>query len=129
VKTEAVGDIDTYLMKLLMGSRNNPDLPESINVMTFVDHVEKSLKGFRDQYDRLSEFAHPNWAGTSLLYARNDTENRRTDFGQNIRAGDNVKQLGVMNLSVSLLMFEKSCDNISDLMPGFVSLCESNLKG
>jgi hypothetical protein len=91
--------------------------------------VRKTLTPFRDQYDRLSEFAHPNWAGTSLLYARNDTANRRTDFGRNIRAGHKVKQLGVLNLSVSLLMFEKSCDNISDLMPGFVSLCERNLKG
>jgi hypothetical protein len=69
VESAMVGDIDEYLMKLLMGSKNEPAVPDPINVMTFVDHVDKDIVGFRTQYDNLSEFAHPNWAGTSLLFA------------------------------------------------------------
>jgi hypothetical protein len=32
-------------MKLAMGSKTNPDMPPAINVLTFVDHVEKSIEG------------------------------------------------------------------------------------
>lgn len=127
VESHEIGDIDNYLMRLLMGSRNNPELPQPINVMTFVDHVEKDIEGFRQQYDGLSEFAHPNWAGISLLYARPDSVNRWTDFGANIRGTDNPRLIGVVNLSVALAMFERSYGKIADLMPGFISLCERRL--
>ncbi len=51
VKAGAAGDIDSYLMKLAMGSRADPAMPEALNVMKFVDHVEKDVEGFRHQYD------------------------------------------------------------------------------
>jgi glutathione-specific gamma-glutamylcyclotransferase len=124
VESQTIGDIGAFLMRLLMGSRNNPDLPQPINVMTFVEHVEKDIKGFRQQYDGLSEFAHPNWAGTSLLYSRPDSVNGWTDFGANIRASDNIRQIGVLNLSVALGMVERSYSHIGDVMPSFVALCE-----
>jgi cation transport protein ChaC len=62
VQSGTVGDIDDYLMKLMMGSKSNQDImPAAINVLTFVDCVDKDIKGFRQQYDGLSEFARPNW--------------------------------------------------------------------
>jgi hypothetical protein len=66
-----VGDIDDYLMRLMMGSRTNPELPPAISVLTFVDCVEKDVEGFRHQYDMLSEFSHPNWGrnGAPLFQA------------------------------------------------------------
>ncbi len=128
VKSGAVGDLDEYLMKLSMGSRTDLDImPQAISVLTFVDRVEKDVAGFRQQYDHLSEFAHPNWAGTTLLYSKSDSMTLSTEFGANIRASDSTKQIGISNLSVALAMFETSYNLISDLMSAFVALCEHRL--
>ena len=39
VKSGTVGDIDNHLMKLSVGSKTNPDMPDPINVLNFVDRV------------------------------------------------------------------------------------------
>ncbi len=121
-----VGDSGDYMMRLMMGSKTDPALPEAINVLTFVKRVEKDIEGFLHQYDSLSEFAHPNWAGTALLYSKPDPTNLWTDFGANLRS-ENSKNIGVVNLSVALMFFERSYNRIADLMPGFITLCESQL--
>jgi cation transport protein ChaC len=123
VTNQSKGDIDDFLMKLLMGSKTVPELPQAINVLTFVDRVNKGIEGFREQYDNLSEFAHPNWAGTSLLYSKADPKNLWTDFSKNIRGLDSTKQAGALNLSVALMIFEKTYRRVGDLMPAFVELC------
>lgn len=128
VQFGVVGDTDAYLMKLMMGSKTDPDMPQAINVLTFVKRVDKDIEGFCNQYDILSEFAHPNWAGTTLLYSKLDPANLWWDFGANIRAGDSTKHIGVGNLSVALMIFERSYNRITDLMPPFITLCESQLK-
>jgi cation transport regulator ChaC len=128
VRADATGDIDDYLIKLGMGSRTDSNMPEALNVLKFIDRVEKDVEGFRHQYDILSEFAHPNWAGTALLYSKPDPPNLWTDFGANIRGLDSPKQIGVVNLSVALMFFERSYNRIGDVMPAFTALCERSLK-
>jgi cation transport protein ChaC len=128
VKARTVGDIDDYLMKLIMGSKTNPDLPQAINVLTFVDCVNKDIHGFRLQYDDLSEFAHPNWAGTALLFAKPNPQNLSMDFGVNIRGTCSPKQACALTLSVGLMIFERNYNLITDLIPSFVALCESPVK-
>jgi hypothetical protein len=125
LKAGHVGDIDDFLMKLSMGSRTDTDImPQAISVLTFVDRVEKDAEGFRHQYDRLSEFAHPNWAGTALLYSKPNPPNLWTDFGANLRDVDGPKQVGAISLSVALMFFERSYNLIADLMPAFIELCK-----
>ncbi|HEY2360373.1 MAG TPA: hypothetical protein VGK36_04620 [Candidatus Angelobacter sp.] len=67
------GKIDEDLMKLTMGRRidknSNSVFPEAVQVLNFVDRVDRKVKGFRHQYDQLSEFAHPNYDGTGGLYS------------------------------------------------------------
>ena len=82
------------------------------------------IPGFRHQYDRLSEFAHPNWAGTTFLFSKIDYSTGITDFGENIRGTESTRRIGLANLSVALAMFEVSYNHITDLMPDFVQLCE-----
>ena len=98
VDAKAVGDIDGYLMRLMMGSRTDSALMQPVNVLTMVDHVAKEVDGFRHQYDVLCEYTHPNWAGTSLLYLKHNEVTRVTDFAQNIRNAENSKSIGVLNL-------------------------------
>ena len=90
--------------------------------------MEKDISGFKRQYGYLSEYAHPNWAGTVYLYSKFDKENGAADFGQNIREPDGTKVTGVNNLSVALLMFERSYNRVADLIPSFTRVCEEKLK-
>jgi hypothetical protein len=124
IDAKTVGDIDDYLMRLMMGSKTESAMPQALNVLGFVDHVEKEVEGFRHQYDVLSEYAHPNWAGTSLLFLKHNEETRVTDFGANIRT-ENSKSIGVLNLSITLAMFQRSYNRLADLIPAFTALCES----
>jgi GNAT superfamily N-acetyltransferase len=122
-----IGSVDEDLMSLLMGSRSNPDLPKATNVLTFVDCVDKEVEGFRRQYDGLSEFAHPNWSGTTLLYSKPDPQNLGAKFAANIRTSEAGKLIAVVNLSVALTIFERSYNRISEVLPRFVSVCERSI--
>ena len=69
-EVQAISETDQRLVQLLMGSKIDSDiLPKAENVLNFVDRVDKKIPGFRHQYERLSEFAHPNWSGTALLFS------------------------------------------------------------
>lgn len=66
-------DLDTTLMRLHLGRRYYlsevvyPEKPVPINVLTLIDTVDKVAKNrdkeFRDSYEWLSEFCHPNAFG------------------------------------------------------------------
>lgn len=128
IESKTLGSVHNDLVRLSMGSKTDTDiLPTAINVLNFVDLVGKDIDGFRDQYDRLSEFAHPNWAGTTLLFSKRDESQTVANFGENMRGGDSARTTGVVNLAVSLQMFETSYNSITDLMPEFVSLCEQQM--
>lgn len=129
VDGDTVAEVSSFVTRLLLGSRTSPDLPDAINVLTFIDAANREFDGLRKQYDHLSEFAHPNWAGTSHLYSKPDLEARSVQFGRNIRGFDGAQTAAVVNLSVALLMFEAAYDGLTELTPPFVQLCERHLQG
>ena len=136
VTSGVVGDIDDYLMRLTMGNAtgvnatdpdaDDPVLPRPIRVGSFLKEVDKEIEGFNHQYGILSEYAHPNWAGTALVYSKHNTEDRYTVFGRIVR-GDSTRNIGLGNLSVALLLFERAYGRVGDLIPMFISICESRL--
>jgi hypothetical protein len=127
-EVQAISETDQRLVQLLMGSRIENDIfPKAESVLKFVDRVDKKVPGFRHQYDRLSEFAHPNWSGTALLFSKCD-EGGVANFGENMRSEENVLLLGLHNLTVVLDLFQFSYDRVGGLMSEFVRLCEANVK-
>lgn len=132
VESGSLQNVD-YLMSMVVGVATNPPalpdgsaFPRPIKIKYFLKQVEKDIPGFSRQYGMLSEYAHPNWAGTVLLYGKHDSEKRRTDFGQNIRKGEATRGIGIVNLSVALMMFERCYERIAELLPAFTTLCEKN---
>ena len=122
-----VSELGTYLARLRIGQGKGiaqPDDPKAVHVMDFIRAVEKDCEGFGHQYDHLSEFAHPNWSGTTGLYSRFDHDEALAEFGRNIRGAEWAKGIGLTNLSVALLFFEDSYNRFADLMPPFIDLCE-----
>jgi hypothetical protein len=124
IDDENVSALDETLMKALMGSKNNPDMPDPINVLKMVDRVEKEIPGFRDIYDILSELSHPNWAGTLGIYTKIDTEKLWTDFGKNIRPKGNRREQIVFTLHAGLELIVHIYDEFAEFLPQLVTVCE-----
>jgi hypothetical protein len=127
IESNALGDIDADLMRLQFGNKQWDELPSAINVLTFVDTVDKDIDGFRKQYDALSEVAHPNYGGTTGLFSIMDREKILVTFGDNPQYAFNTKLSGMANLSTALLVFEHCYRKMGELMPAFVALCERHL--
>jgi hypothetical protein len=124
VESRTLGNIDEFLSKLGWGSKADPDPHEAFNVLKFVDCVDKDYKGFRDQYEILSEYAHPNGAGTVSLFSSIDATNCWADFGGKTPDIDRSKWIGVTTLNVAVLSFMLSEKRFADIMPAFVALCD-----
>jgi hypothetical protein len=127
VESGALENVDESVMKMLMGSKIDPNLPQALNVMTFVRDVEKEINGFENQYGALSEIAHPNWAGTAFLYSNPDHNSQHVDFGAHLRGRATLIVTGLTNLDTALLIFNHSRLLLAELVPPFALLCESKL--
>lgn len=120
--TQDLGDIDDFLMSALLGWRDDRVPMKAYNVLTAVNHIDKKYAGFREMYDSLSEFVHPNWCGAHGSYAKIDKENFWVDLGFGIRSES--KPQGIPHLSTSLVIFDCYYNELADLLPLFVSICE-----
>jgi hypothetical protein len=127
IETQTISDADQRVVQLLMGSRVDPNLREAVNVLKCVDSVEKTIPGFRHQYDWLSEFAHPNWAGTVLLFSKRE-DGGIANFGENMRQEESVLSSGLHNLAGALDVFRVAYERVGALMPDFIPLSEANLQ-
>jgi hypothetical protein len=121
-------DLDEKMMALLMGHKNLRDMPQAINVLKFLDRVDKAIPGFRKSYDSMSEYAHPNWAGTSYVYSKDDRQRILTNFGRGIQPRELHAEWGLKCLVGSLQIFEFAYNEIADLMPRFIAACEADLE-
>ena len=122
-----LGDLDDCVVRLLCGTYKWEDFPDPIRVGKFVERVERRLPGFKEQYSRLSEYAHPNSAGTTGLYSTLDRENIFVDFGLKAQNSQPARAICAANLSVTLMIFEWKYNHLSDVMPDFVNLCEREI--
>ncbi|HEX5482967.1 MAG TPA: hypothetical protein VFZ08_10120 [Terriglobia bacterium] len=127
LKQNKLGDLDDCVMRLLAGNYTWDEFPNPLRVGKFVESVERRVPGFKEQYNRLSEYAHPNSAGTTHLYSTIDRENVFVNFGPNSKYTEAAKAICVANLSVTLMMFEHIYNCLSDAMPDFVKLCEKEI--
>jgi len=126
IETRNISDFDSYLMKLLCGwkhkdSVESHNFPAAINVLTLIDHVDKIIKGYREEYELISEYVHPNYCGVQGLYGKNDTVNIWTDFGSNDYERDKRKFISA--LYTALKIYEISSDAISKDFQSFVDIC------
>lgn len=127
LKQKKLGDLDECVMRLLYGTYTWEEFPNPIRVGKFVECVERRLTGFKEQYSRLSEYAHPNASGTTGLYSTIDRENIFVNFGLQDRNTQPAKTICIVNLSVALTLFEGTYNHLADLMSDFVKLCETEI--
>jgi hypothetical protein len=131
IKANALGDIDTFLVRLNAGIRTDPpetkdgkEFPRPVKVKDFLNAVEKAIPNFKFNYGKLSEFVHPNHHGTVLLYSKYHRETAKIDFGQYMRVKEPTTVAGVRNLYLALQSFQVAYNNLEASMAAFIDLCE-----
>jgi len=115
--TKNLNEYRDYIVKCLLGSRNESTPVDSLNVLTCVDKVDKEFNGFKTVYDFLCEYAHPNCAGTSRNYGKIDPESGRVVFTLMDGGDDKIKGLRALYfvLAVACDEYNKICDKYPEL--------------
>lgn len=114
---EAVNDT---LRRMWLGWKGDADFPDPINVLTFVDQLDREVPGARKAYDTLSEFAHPNWNGVAGIYCRTDYDQHVASFGKQLRKSA-TKAAAANLLCGALDTMESAYNDIADLIPAYLA--------
>ena len=121
-----VGGIDDFLMKALFGAKDGKGPTEALNILTAINHTNNKVDNFRDVYDSLSEFAHPNWSGVSGAYSKIDKENIWVDLGAEVK--EIPLCIGLSPLVGTLEFFTVVYNNMADYLPNFVEICDEDIE-
>jgi hypothetical protein len=121
-QTQKTGNIDHFFMRFLFGCRDDVKFPPPYNVLDAIDKINESFEGYRQMYDDLSEFAHPNWSGVAGSYSEVDRKNFRITFG--LRMEDIPLSSGLAPLAASLHIFKHYYKELGNLMPTFIKICD-----
>lgn len=74
-RTKDLRHLVNTLERLTFGFSDDNEFPEKISIMNCIDSVDKTLGGqFRQHYNLLSEYAHPNYLGTFGSFGKPDYE-------------------------------------------------------
>ena len=111
-----VDELRSKIEELTFGSRiiNGSNLegiliPKTKSILSHLEKFKNVESAAEDNYDFMSELAHPNSASVMGIFCRFDQENSLTVFGRNHQ---NIELLSVgvgMNLTYSLRVFEDEC--------------------
>ena len=123
-----IAELDEILKRLVFGQKDPSaqadGLPAAINVMTFLEHVEKEIPGFTGEYAALCEYSHPNYTGAAGLYSHPHKDTGMIDFGHDIRGLQTHDMICAANLCGAVIMFHHSYAAIGDALASLVELCE-----
>ena len=125
VEEGKLNDIHEFLMKLIFGAKDSKAPVEAFNILKAIDEMNKESPHSREMYDTLSEFAHPNWPGTSGPHSKLDTDNALLLLGRNIRKPPLLTC--VAPLTSSLGLFKHYYAQIAEAMPQFIAICDQEI--
>jgi hypothetical protein len=120
--TKELGDIDEFLMKSLFGGRVSEAPVESYNVLTAIDHINKKFAFYKESYDNLSDYAHPNWPGLMGAYSKLDKKEMTLHLGKQV--GNVPILVALPLLAASLKLFIHYYDDMEKYLLQFNKICD-----
>lgn len=131
VNEKDIDKIDDLIMNRLFGVRKSltGKLPLIVNVMTAIESTDKIVKGFKEHYEILCEFAHPNHWAMYELYCLDHPESHSSEISS--ARGVNEKNFTFLIDSIMpvLMNIDITLDNINELYPKLSILCNVDKKG
>jgi hypothetical protein len=91
---------------LLLGSRNNEEMPCAINILTVLKKSDKQYPGLSDLYASLSESAHPNYEGLMGGYSTTNHDEYETTFSNRWMELHGDRHLHSMMLCIATFQHE-----------------------
>ena len=124
IEKKTLGNFFEFVLKATFGTRDNTLPFKAFNAQTAIDHVakEKEFDDFRIAYDSLSEFCHPNFAGTQAPYSWRNPNSPAIEFGMS--RGLQPYYLGATALFKAVGLFKLKSIEIDELLPKFIEVCE-----
>lgn len=91
---------------LLLGSRNDKDMPKSINIITVLEKCDKRYPGITKLYASLSESAHPSYEGLCMGYVKTNYSEFETTFSNRWMKLFGEQHLSTMGLCMEIFHHE-----------------------
>jgi hypothetical protein len=91
---------------LLLGSRNNKQMPRSLNIVTVLERCDKRYPGLKALYADLSESAHPSYEGLCMGYSKTDHHEYETHFSNRWMELYGDRHVGSMELCMQTFHHE-----------------------
>ena len=118
--------IHKLFMSAVFGRKDQEGRRSPIQVLTAIDHLDKQFPGFRSEYDRLCEYAHPNLAGGYGTYVRGEGDHFASHFGNNPQ-GLVMGPWGQMELYIAMAAANEIDHQLCLFHPQFVSMAEQHV--
>ncbi len=128
IDKNCVGDERQSVLKDLIGTRieellkDKTDIHKSRNIVSDLKRVDKEHPTFMQQYDWLSDFAHPNFMGVFHPYGKLHPETNTLQLSQKMDEATGL--LGLLYLRNAEIMFCGYYDKLILLYPSFNAICE-----
>lgn len=116
--------LDKTLMSMTLGSRSRDDRPDALNILGAIDKLTKKIPAFRSLYDELSEYAHPNDAGTAYSFSVLTEQPLSARFTPRGEYFDRRAWLMVECLATTLLLVMPVYRELLTGAPAFAALCD-----
>lgn len=120
--TGELGNTDEFLMKSLFGGRDDKAPVLGYNVLTAIDHINKEFASYKESYDILSNYAHPNWPGLMGAYSKLDKKKMTLHLGK--QAGNVPISVALPLLAASLKLFIHYYDDMEKYLLQFNKICD-----
>ncbi len=117
--------LDDFFMRALFGRKDEKTEVEAFNILKAIDALNKKVSKARAAYDALSEWAHPNFFGTFAMFGRYEEETHCLDLGWFNEAVRHRE--GLPLLLGALKTFDYYYQDIDDLMPRFIAICDDRV--
>ncbi len=105
---------------LLLGARNNEEMPNAINILTLLTKCDERYPGLMTLYADLSESAHPNYEGLMGGYSLTDYGEHETTFTNRW-----MEQHGGRHLDGMMMCMETFHHEYNDVWPTLIETLEA----
>lgn len=115
---EKLEEVLVFLLQATFGSRDGSTNYDALNVLTLIGHLDKQYKFCQDEYDHLSEYAHPNLKGGFMAYTKIDKETFSAELGLN-PAGVPLGSFGLGGLDLILQVALDEFKTMEEAVEGY----------
>lgn len=120
--------LDKELESMSLGTREDGDTIQAINVITQLKKMDKKFKGIWTIYTSISEFVHPNHDGVIGGYSKIFPDEKRTAFEPQLSKTDKLTISSFDFTSTQLNLLEQFLNFIFHNFNDFTTLCEEDVE-